>query len=86
MPFLRLVYKANLTQNSRTISSYRQALRRKPPLDAVSVAIQHVNHIRASGASIRDAMAAIGEPCDPCGGWDAVIWAYAAAYERVRSS
>lgn len=85
MPFLRLVHKANLTRISRTIIPYGQALRRKPPLDAVSVAIQHVNHIRASGASIRDAMAAIDEPCDPSGGWDAVTWAYAAAYERVRA-
>lgn len=55
-------------------------------VDAVSVAIDHVGHLRRMGIGITQAMAAINLTADRGEGWDAVMWAYAQAFERVRTS
>lgn len=57
-----------------------------PALDAVAVAVEHVNHLRRSGVGITQAMAAINLTPERGEGWDAVMWAYASAFEQVRSA
>ena len=59
---------------------------RQPAPDAVAVAAEHVSFLRRSGVGIIQAMAAINQSADGVEGWDAVRWAYAEAFERVRQS
>jgi hypothetical protein len=54
--------------------------------DAVAVAVEHVNHLRRAGVGITQAMAAINLTPERGEGWDAVVWAYGAAFEQVRQS
>jgi hypothetical protein len=52
--------------------------------DPVDVAVEHVEYLRRLGCGVTQAMKAIGHPVERAGGWDAVIWAYAEAFERER--
>jgi hypothetical protein len=52
--------------------------------DPVDVAVEHVEYLRRLGCGVTQAMKAIGHPVERSGGWDAVIWAYAEAFERER--